>query len=72
MGSTGAIQKTSKSNGIVRNNSIATFFLLARYVKLARNRTFDHKEHKEVVSEPEQNEVVVGHYRDSSHALIGQ
>lgn len=41
-------------------------------MKLARDRAFDNEEHKEIVSELEQEEIAAGHYRESSRALIGQ
>lgn len=40
-------------------------------MKLARNVTFDKKEHKKIVLGPEQEEVLGAHDELSLHAVIG-
>lgn len=60
------------SHGIVHNNSILTFFFMMEERKLTRNDIFDNKEHEEVVPGPEQEKLVLGSYKESSRALIGQ
>jgi hypothetical protein len=39
--------------------------------KLSGNDAFGNKEHKEMVLGPEQEELVPGHYEESSKVLIG-
>lgn len=41
-------------------------------MKSARDGAFDNKEHGETVPGPEQDEMVSGHYKESSHTLTGQ
>lgn len=40
--------------------------------KLIRNDIFDNKEHEELVPGHEKEWMVLGPYKESSHALIGQ
>lgn len=46
-------------------------FLAMRDKKLSGNDAFGNKEHKEMVLGPEQEELVPGHYEESSKVLIG-
>lgn len=54
------------------NNSIAILFLTVGDMKLERNSTFDNKDHEQMVPEAEQEEMVPGHYEESSRGLTEQ
>lgn len=58
-----------KSHGIISINNVSTFFHTMGN-KLARNVTFDNREPSEAPYF-EQEEMVLGHCRDSLHVFLG-
>ena len=54
------------------SNNYATPFSVVGDKKLARNSMLDNKEHEEIIVGSDQEEMVLGHHEEYSHALIRQ
>lgn len=63
--------KVPNSHGIVSSNYVIPFSVVGDK-KLARNSMLDNKEHEENTVGSDQEEMVLGHHEEYSHALIRQ